>query len=174
MNSGFEKTVVQGLESSLKIEFENIFGFMDLHTDVMYTFLHSRNYDDSPEEQVNKGKYIEFSPEHQLIFNFRLDFNTGNKMFPETEFLFWGEATFGELVYVMKEAPENDAPFSTDYFETATLHNPVMLNLKLTQQVWDYFKVWFVVKNLLDDYNSDPFNPGPGRSFYGGVSFEYE
>ncbi len=169
-----EKTVVQGLESSLKIEFENIFGFMDLHTDVMYTFLHSRNYDDSPEEQVNKGKYIEFSPEHQLIFNFRLDFNTGNKMFPETEFLFWGEATFGELVYVMKEAPENDAPFSTDYFETATLHNPVMLNLKLTQQVWDYFKVWFVVKNLLDDYNSDPFNPGPGRSFYGGVSFEYE
>jgi hypothetical protein len=74
----------------------------------------------------------------------------------------------------MKDAPENDAPFSTDYFETATLHNPVMLNLKLTQQVWDYFKVWFVVKNLLDDYNSDPFNPGAGRTFYGGVSFEYD
>jgi len=169
-----EKTVVQGLESSLRIDFEDIFGFMDLHTDATYTFVHSRNYDDSPEEQVNKGKYIEFSPEHQLVLNFRLDFNTGYKYLPETELLFWGEMTFGELIYVMKSAPEANAAFSTDYFETAALHNPVMLNIKLTQQVWDYFKVWFVVKNLLDDYNSNPFNPGAGRTFYVGASFEYE
>jgi len=169
-----EKTVVQGLESSLKIDFENLFGFMDLHTDAIYTFVHSRNYDDSPEEQVNKGKYIEFSPEHQFVFNFRLDFNTGYKYMPETMLMFWGEMTFGELIYVMKEAPASDAAFSTDYFETATLHNPVMLNIKLSQQVWDYFKVWFVVKNLLDDYNSNPFNPGAGRTFYVGASFDYE
>ena len=28
-------------------------------------------------------------------------------------------------------------------------------------------------KNLLDDYNADPFNPGPGMTWYFGGSAEF-
>ncbi|HNW82190.1 MAG TPA: TonB-dependent receptor plug domain-containing protein [bacterium] len=169
-----EKTVVQGLESSLNLDFEKLGGLLSINILTVYTFLHARNYDDSPEEQVNKGVYLEYMPEHQLVFNLTLDFDWKYKYLPVTTLMFWGEMSFGEVVYVMKSAPAKTDPFSTDYFETASLHDPVMLNLKISQEIWDYFKIWFAVKNLLDDYNSDPFNPGAGRSFFVGASFEYD
>ncbi len=28
-------------------------------------------------------------------------------------------------------------------------------------------------KNVMDDYNADPFNPGPGRMFYAGGSAKF-
>jgi len=169
-----DKTVVQGLESSVNIDLKKIAGPLSIDFSATYTFLHARNYDDSPEEQVNKGVYLEFMPEHQLVFDLTFDLEWNYKYLPVTTLMFWGEMSFGEVVYVMKSAPAATDPFSTDYFETADLHDPVMLNLKISQEIWDYFKIWFAVKNLLDDYNSDPFNPGAGRSFYVGASFEYD
>jgi len=169
-----EKTVVQGLESSLNLNFDNIAGLIDVNFDSVYTYLHGRNYDDSKEEQVNKGVYLEYMPEHQLIFNLMVDFNWKYKWLPVTTLMFWGEMSFGEVIYVMKSAPAETDPYSTDYFETASLHDPIMLNLKISQEIWDYFKIWFAVKNLLDDYRADPFNPGAGRSFFVGAAFKYE
>jgi len=160
-----EKTVVQGLESSLNLNFDNIAGLIDVNFDSVYTYLHGRNYDDSKEEQVNKGVYLEYMPEHQLIFNLMVDFNWKYKWLPVTTLMFWGEMSFGEVIYVMKSAPAETDPYSTDYFETASLHDPIMLNLKISQEIWNYFKVWFAVKNLLDDYRADPFNPEPAEAF---------
>jgi outer membrane cobalamin receptor len=169
-----KKTVVQGLESTLTLNFDKITDFLSVNFFATHIFMHGRNYDDSPEEQVNKGKYIEFMPEHQLVLNLFVDFEWKNKYFPSTMFMLVTEMTFGEVVYVMKSAPAEDDPWSTDYFETAALHDPVMIHIKIAQDIWKYFKVWGMVKNLLDDYRADPFNPGPGRSFYIGASFNYE
>ena len=45
-----------------------------------------------------------------------------------------------------------------------------MLNVKLSQNIMENFDVYVMCKNVFDDYNADPFNPGPGRMFYIGGS----
>lgn len=41
-----------------------------------------------------------------------------------------------------------------------------MFNIKLSQKIMERYDVYVMCKNVLDDYNPDPFNPGPGRMFY--------
>jgi hypothetical protein len=50
------------------------------------------------------------------------------------------------------------------------LHNPVFLNTKISQRFLGDYEVYFMIRNILDDYNADPFDPGPGRMFYLGVT----
>ncbi len=160
-----KKVVAQGTDTVIAADFKHLAGMVDLTASLTHTFLHVRNYDRSPEEQVNKGKYIEFTPSHQLMGEVRIAVDTPHDIFRRTTLSVWGSWTYGELIYTMREAPEEYAPFSTDYWEAATLHNPIMLSARVSQELWKYFELSFTVKNILDDYAADPFNPGPGRTF---------
>jgi len=48
-----------------------------------------------------------------------------------------------------------------------------MFNVKVSQKIMENYEVYVMCKNIFDDYNADPFNPGPGRMFYfgGGAKF---
>ncbi len=169
-----EKVVTQGVESTFTADFKKLWGTVDFSATLMHIFLHARNYDRSPEESVNKGRYVEFTPSQQLMGDIRLTVNTPHDIFRSTTLSFWGNWNYGELIYTMQEAPLEYAPFDTKYWEASTLHNPIMLNARISQELWKYFEVSFTVKNLLDDYAADPFNPGPGRSFYLETAFRWE
>ncbi len=160
-----KKVVAQGTDTVITADFKHLAGMVDLTASVTHTFLHARNYDRSPEEAVNKGKYIEFTPSQQVLGELRLAIDTPHDIFRRTTFSVWGSWLYGELIYTMAAAPEEYAPFSTDYWEASTLHNPLMLSVRVSQELWKYFELSFTVKNILDDYAADPFNPGPGRTF---------
>ena len=82
-----------------------------------------------------------------------------------------------EKFYVMKSNPSSTTAtvgdFSTAYFKTVELHDPLMFNVKLSQKIMEKFEFYVLCKNIFDDYNADPFNPGPGRMFYVGGSAEF-
>ncbi len=160
-----KKMVSQGTDTVITAEFKKLAGMVDLTGSLTHSFVHARNYDHSPEEQVNKGKYIEFTPSHQVLAELRLAVDTPHDIFRRTTLSVWGSWTYGELIYTMKEAPDEFAPFDTKYWEASTLHDPLMLSLRVSQELWKYFELSFTVKNILDDYAADPFNPGPGRTF---------
>jgi hypothetical protein len=62
----------------------------------------------------------------------------------------------------------NNNPYTRDFYTTAKLHNPLMVNIKVSQKVMENFELYVMCKNVFDDYNADPFSPGPGRMFYFG------
>ncbi|HSA34028.1 MAG TPA: TonB-dependent receptor [bacterium] len=169
-----QKMVSQGTDTVITAAFKDIGGMVDLSGSLAHSFVHARNYDHSPEEQVNKGKYIEFTPSHQVLAELRIAVNTPHDIFRRTALSVWGSWSYGELIYTMKEAPEEFAPFDTRYWEASTLHNPLFLNARISQELWEYFEISFTAKNLLDDYASHPFNPGPGRSFYLEAAFSWD
>jgi len=160
----------QGLESIISYTREGIWDIMDMTLVCSYTYLYTRNRDDSEEEKINKGEIIEFTPSHQISADLRLKFKGG------TGLNIWGYSTMNQYVYCMKERPEPgpvQTPFSTEYFEAVRLHDPVMLNIRLSRSFLIYYEVYVMCKNLLDDYEADPFIPGPGRMFYGGCSAKF-
>ena len=159
-----ERTDAQGVETIVQARLGSLGGVVDLIASLSYTYLHARNRDDSPEEQVNKGEFLEFTPPHQFTGEVRLNFVTG------TTLSVWGRYSHGGLIYVMCSAPAEYAEYNTDYFTTVELNNPFILNLKLTQELGDHLELYLSANNLLDNYEMDPFNPGPGRVFYLGVS----
>ncbi|HPQ54875.1 MAG TPA: hypothetical protein PK253_16600, partial [Spirochaetota bacterium] len=88
----------------------------------------------------------------------------------KTRLSFWGTMLRNQVVYTMSSTPPTGTtnPYTTDYYTTTRLHDPIMLNIKLQQEFMGHFNVYVMCKNILDDYNADPFNPGPGRMFYFG------
>lgn len=163
-----ERVVSQGAETVTAVKFKNLFNLFDLQATAAYTFVHARNHDDSNEEQVNKGAFVEFTPEHQVTADVRLRFKS------KTTATFWATYLHGARIYVMNQAPEEFAPYSTDYFTTEKLHNPLMLNLRIAQKLGKYVEVYALARNLLDNYGIDPFNPGPGRMVWLGMSATWE
>lgn len=158
----------QGLELLLAYAHKNVGGIADLDLQVAYTFLHARTKDDSPEEKVNKGRYLEYTPAHQVSFDFRARFISG------TAIALWGYSTVNQVAYSMKSLPDTgQSDYTTAYFEAVRLHDPVMISLKLSQEFLKHYSVFVMCKNILDDYNADPFIPGPGRMFYGGLSARF-
>ncbi len=165
-----EKIVSQGIEGYVTYEKRNISVFKKITASVYYTYLNCVNMDDSWNAKVNKGPYLELTPEHHLVAEVRLLFKT------DTMLALWGNAKFNQVMYAMRARPEPDVqlyPYSRLFFETVKLHNPVMLNVKISQKIYKYISVYILCKNILDDYFADPFNPGPGRMFYGGVNLRY-
>jgi hypothetical protein len=154
-----ERVAVQGVEVLLSGRTGTLGGLFSISGDLSYLFLHGRNHDNSAEEQVNKGDYLEYLPPHQVSWHLSLDFVS------KTSLAFWGRADFGALQYVMASAPEEFSPYSTDFFTTVRLHDPIIANLRLAQGFLDHYEAYLAVHNLLDDYDMDPFNPGPGRVF---------
>jgi outer membrane receptor protein involved in Fe transport len=158
----------QGLEFLLTYTHKKAGNVADLDFQVAYTYLHARTRDDTPEEKVNKGRYLEFTPAHQVSFDFRVRFVTG------TSVVFWGYSTINQIAYAMRVRPEvGESRYSTSYFRAVQLHDPVMVSIKLSQEFLQHYSVFIICKNMLDDYNADPFVPGPGRMFFGGLSARF-
>jgi outer membrane cobalamin receptor len=162
-----EKVISQGTESIITYKKNNILNITDLKISFSYIFNHVRNHDSTHEEKVNKGKLLELTPVHQYSTNLRLDFNS------DTSINFWGTAQFNQIMYAMTSAPEATDPYSTEYFEAVNVNNPVKLNLKISQKFYTNYTIYIMCKNVLDDYNPNPFNPGSGREFYIGVNGKF-
>ncbi len=164
-----DRMVAQGLDGRVQVRVPR-FSVVDLlSVSVGYTFLHARNRDYNPGRTVNKGAYVEFTPEHSLFASAAVDFVSG------TGVMLWSSVRLNQRVYVMQSRPETlDTPYSTDFYTTVWLHDPVMLNFKLSQRLWDDYAVSFTIKNLLDDYDANPFDPGPGRTFWFSLGARWE
>jgi hypothetical protein len=160
-----ERTVSQGVETIFTAETGKLGVLSNLLGTASYTYLHARNKDDSENVAVNKGPYLEFTPEHFITADLRLDFVS------HTMVSIWATIAVNQRIYVMDYRPTDTSdPYSTDYFTTVWLHNPVFLNTKISQRFLGDYEVYFMIRNILDDYNADPFDPGPGRMFYLGVT----
>ncbi|MBP7737584.1 MAG: TonB-dependent receptor plug domain-containing protein [Spirochaetes bacterium] len=165
-----EKIVSQGAEAYVTFEKKNISIFKKINASFYYTYLNCVNMDDSWNAKVNKGPHLELTPEHQIVADLRLLFKS------DTMLALWGNAKFNQIMYAMRVRPAPDvqfAAFSRSFFEPVKLHNPFMLNVKISQKIYKYITVYILCKNILDDYFADPFNPGPGRMFYGGINLKY-
>jgi len=70
----------------------------------------------------------------------------------------------------MSERPQTSAaePYSTEYFERLRLYDPLFLNIRISQQLFGSAGIYVLCKNVLDEYRPNPFNPGPGRTWYFG------
>ena len=162
----------QGMELLFSGKKRDLFDKLDLSFSGSYTLLKAKNHDNSPEESVNKGTVIDRIPEHFITFDLAADLNWKNKIFPTTTFSLWGTVALGYQTYIMKEVPEEFDPWSTDYYELTNMHDPIMLHLRLTQAITKFVDLSFTIRNILDDYDYDPFNPGPGRRFFGEIAFK--
>lgn len=161
-----DKVISQGIESTITGKFEELFNVMDLDFSVGYVFMKNKNYDKTKDVSVNKGDEFELTPEHQIVVDLGLNFIT------KTSLNFWGNYSINQFRYAMLSKPtDTNADFSTQYFTKVDVNDPLMINVKVSQKVWkDHFELYIMCKNILDDYNADPFNPGAGRMFYFGGS----
>lgn len=156
-----DKVVSQGAEVSVNIELDNVLNACDLKTGIYYTFIHARNLDYSKNEAVNKGDFVEYTPEHQIGLDAVFQFIT------KTELLVSLQTQLQQRIYVMAAAPPSiDADFSTEYFTSQLLHDPFFLDVRTTQNIYNEYKASISVTNILDDYDANPFDPGPGRMVY--------
>lgn len=158
-----EKAVSQGAENSVKYTLPEAGWIKRAGLIFTYTYLRARYYD---ETIATKGEYADYIPSHQFTADIICEFIS------DTNLSLWGEHTAGTKAYVMESVPDPDAEFSASYFGTADLHDPYFLNIKISQQFAQHFSAYLLCKNLLDDYKSDPFNPGPGRMLYAGLTAE--
>lgn len=156
---------MQGIESTVSANIERLFKTLDLSVSQTYVYTHAKDDDDS---YATKGEDVQECPEHQFITQILFDFITG------TSLNIWGNYKMNEKTYVMKsDPPTGTGLYSTEYFKTVELHDPLMFNVKLSQKIMEKVEFYVLCKNIFDDYNADPFNPGPGRMFYIGGSAEF-
>ncbi|HPS59540.1 MAG TPA: TonB-dependent receptor plug domain-containing protein [Spirochaetota bacterium] len=158
----------QGVEAVIAAAFDDVLGIMSVDTECSYTYLHVRNLDTgSQESDVYKGKKLTDIPEHQVNIDFRFKFITN------TSLNIFGSYTANAIKYAMASVPAASSdPYSTSYYKEVSLHDPLMINIKISQTFMERYEVFAVCKNVMDDYAADPFNPGPGRQFSFGLKAE--
>jgi outer membrane cobalamin receptor len=158
------KVTTHGVETSVSGKHRGIGRLLDMSYTISYTYVRRRNENDVPDSEFNRGNLEELIPEHQLMMDLRFLFVTG------TSLNISGIYDRGAIQYAMEEAPVDGLieKYSTRYFEPVRLHNPIKVNIRLSQELFERFTIHIMCKNVLDDYDSDPFNPGPGRMFYFG------
>ncbi len=141
----------------------------NIYASASYTFVKSKNLDNSHDERKNMGDEFELKPEHIFTWDMRLGFKSG------TNINIFGKFTYDQFIYAMKSRPQTSTAeeYSTVYFEKVSLNNPLMLNIKVSQKLFTYFNVYIMCKNIFDDYKADPFNPGAGRSWQIGGSAKF-
>jgi outer membrane receptor for ferrienterochelin and colicin len=154
----------QGIESILTAESGWIVHTFSLSLSLSYTYLYNENLDNSDDERLNMGDGFAESPRHLLTFDLRAKFTTG------TSLSVFGTYTRNQFLYVMSERPQTSVaePYSTEYFEKLRLHDPLFLNIRISQQIFGSASIYVLCKNVLDEYRPNPFNPGPGRTWYFG------
>ncbi len=163
-NMNIEGRVMQGAELTVSCDIKNVFDVVSVSVSQSYVYTHARDYDDSI---ATMGDEVQECPAHQFVTKVIFDFITG------TSLNIWGNYKTDEKYYVMASDPEGAGAYSTGYFKTAELHDPLMFHVKVSQKLFEKFEVYVMCKNIFDDYNSDPFNPGPGRTFSFGGRAEF-
>ena len=149
------------------MDFRDIFDIADFSAGFTYTFLYSKNQSDVDNSFLNKGERFENLPVHKFTFDFRTHFRTG------TSFIIFGYLEYDQIQYVMSSVPKTTDEFATSYFKAERLHDPLIIDVKLTQKFMEHHEVYMMCRNILDDYLADPFNPGPGRTWYGGAKLSF-
>jgi outer membrane receptor protein involved in Fe transport len=140
---------------------------LDMNISLTYVFTHARDWYDPP--TVLGDKVINV-PTHQVIMLFKWDFISG------TGINLWTNSTFNQIIYMQKWPTSilgSPSLYSTKIFMTKRIHNPFKLDIRISQRIVDHFDLWVMCKNILDDYNADPFNPGAGRTWYFGADAEF-
>ncbi len=87
--------------------------------------------------------------------------------------MIFGNFEFNQIQYVMSSIPKATDDFSASYYNALELHNPLKIDIKLSQKIFKNYEVYLMCKNILDDYNADPFDPGSGRMWYAGVKASF-
>ncbi len=162
--SNLSGIVVQGAEIATIGKFKDISKIMDIDYTISYVFTHSKNLDTS---SLTKGERLEDTPTHQLLAQINFNFIS------ETSVNLWGNFQYDQIQYVMAYLPTESSAFTRDAYTTVQLNNPIKLNIKVSQKLFDNFTVYAMCKNILDDYNTDPFNPGSGRTYHFGGSAKF-
>jgi outer membrane receptor protein involved in Fe transport len=156
-----DRQTAQGIEGLATLTLGRFDKLVSFVASAGYTYVNVRNEDYSDNETVNKGRRVEYTPAHHLTADIAFDWSFGTSMG------IWCTALVHQVAYAMNRRPENiDTPYDTSYFSAQRLHDPFYVNVRATQRFWEDYELSFTVKNLLDDYGMDPFNPGAGRTFY--------
>lgn len=158
-----DSAVIHGAETTLKSNIQNVLNIADVDISLTYTYIFARNQADIENSFVNKGNKIEKLPEHKFTFDVRSHFKT------DTSLILFGYFEKNQILYTMRSIPLESDAFSTSYFYAQKIHDPLMIDIKLSQRIYYDYEVYVMCKNILDDYAADPFNPGPGRMFYFGA-----
>lgn len=158
-----DSAMINGIETSIGGKWENVGGIVDISFSVSYTFVHKTNESDVRDTELKKGERFEYTPEHQIGLDIRTDFVSG------TSVNLWATSLIDQIKYVMKTVPEMHDSYSLKYYKALRLHDPFFLNIKISQNITEHFTIYVIGKNLLDDYNADPLNPGEGCMFYWGA-----
>ncbi|MBN1627106.1 MAG: TonB-dependent receptor plug domain-containing protein [Deltaproteobacteria bacterium] len=162
-----DAAVIHGAETTFNLNFQDVLDITDVTLSSTYTYMFSENQTDVDDSFLNKGNKFENLPEHKFTFDFRSHFKT------DTSLIIFGNFEFNQIQYTMKSIPRTEADFSTWYFYAQKLHDPIKIDMKVSQKISDNYEAYVMCKNILDDYNADPFNPGPGRMFYAGLKASF-
>lgn len=168
VTTNIDGIITQGVETYVSSTYKELAGIADISAGAGYTYVHASLDSNVNNEKVNKGKRVEDTPAHVFLIDLRIDFVSN------TSLNINGQHTRNQIKYAMKTAPVvGPGDYSTDYFIAVKLHNPYMFNIKISQKIMENYEVYVMCKNIFDDYNADPFNPGPGRMFYFGGSASF-
>jgi outer membrane cobalamin receptor len=162
-----DAATIQGIETTFNFNLPDLFNVADVTASSTYTYLDAKNLTNVEDSFINKGDKLERLPQHKFTFDLRTHFKT------DTNLIIFGNFEFNQIQYAMSSIPKNTADFSTSYFYAQRLHDPMKIDVKLSQKFLDHYEAYVMCKNILDDYNADPFNPGPGRMWYAGVKASF-
>jgi outer membrane cobalamin receptor len=162
-----DAATIQGIETTFNFNLPDVFNAADVTASSTYTYLDAKNLTNVDDSFINKGDKLERLPQHKFTFDLRTHFKT------DTSLIIFGNFEFNQIQYTMSSIPKNTADFSTSYFYAQRLHDPIKIDVKLSQKFLDHYEAYVMCKNILDDYNADPFNPGPGRMWYAGVKVSF-
>jgi len=162
------KVITNGLELTVTSSFKNVLDYLDIDFGFSYAFIHMRIKDDTPDSDLNKGDEYEDTPQHQFMVDLRCRLKTGlaiNMSLTHER---------NAIMYAMDTAPSEVAgtAYSTDYFKKVDLHNPLKIDIKISQVIAEKYTFYVMCKNITDDYDTNPLDPGPGRMWYFGGSIE--
>ncbi len=159
---------VHGLESTIASTIgTNRLKVLEMNLSLCHVFTSAK---DRLGSHAVQGERVKEVPMHQLIMQAKFDFISG------TSLNLWSNSMINQIVYVQRipiTSTTVQTPYSSQVYGRKKLHNPFTLNIRVSQRIVDHFDLWVMCKNITDDYNSDPFNPGPGRTWYFGGDAEF-
>jgi outer membrane receptor protein involved in Fe transport len=162
-----DAAIMHGMESTLMLNLKDVLGIADIDLSLTYTYIFAENQTNIDSSDVNKGEKIEKLPEHKFTFDFRTHFKT------KTSLIIFGYMEYNQIMYAMRAIPATTDEFSRSYFHAQKIHNPLMIDVKVSQKIYYNYEVYVMCRNILDDYAADPLNPGPGRMWYGGTKVRF-
>lgn len=170
-----DSSYVQGTETTFNWEIWDIKDVADISFGFTHTYLYARNLTKMKLSTINKGRYFEKLPEHKFTIDMKVYFTK-----TYTSLFIFGYYEYNQIQYTMKYRPESnpatEGVFTTDCFKPVMLNDPLMIDAKISQKIftgYGDFEIYLLCKNIFDDYLADPFNPGPGRTWYAGLKAEW-